>query len=201
MITDPVPRAAALRRQYEASDARPSLDLLPRADPLQAHAAALHEALASGSRAEVRRAGLELLGFLAKSYGVPVPKLSVLGARPKRISEGASYELWGDYTFATQAIRVWMRTAVLGKVTSYRGLLNTLLHEFCHHLDVKRFGLPDTPHTRGFYGRIDELYHLALATPAPDRRALVWIKGRNAWRIDWRKLRKPAAGAAAKRGT
>jgi hypothetical protein len=82
-----------------------------------------------------------------------------------------------------------MRTAVLGKVTSYRGLLNTLLHEFCHHLDVKRFGWADTPHTRGFFGRIDDLYHLALATPAADRRPLVWIKGRGTWRIDWRKLR------------
>jgi len=78
-------------------------------------------------------------------------------------------------------------------VTSYRGLLNTLLHEFCHHLDVKRFHLPDTPHTRGFYGRIDDLYHLALATPAEQRKPLVWIKGRNTWRIDWTKLRpKPS---------
>lgn len=188
MITDPVPRAAGLRRQYEASDARASLDL-PPAEPLQKRAAALKDALDTASRTEVRRAGLELLGFLAAFYGVPVPKLSVLGARPKHVSEGASYELWGDYTFATQAIRAWMRTAVLGKVTSYRGLLNTLLHEFCHHLDVKRFLWPDTPHTRGFYGRVDELYHLALGTAPVDRRPLVWIKGRNTWRIDWTKLR------------
>jgi hypothetical protein len=156
---------------------------------LQKLALALKDALASESRTEVRRAGLALLGLLAASYQVPTPKLSVLGARPKNVSEGSSYELWGDYTFAAQAIRVWMRTAVLGKVTSYRGLLNTLLHEFCHHLDVKRFGWPDTPHTRGFYGRIDDLYHLALATPPGDRRPLVWIKGRNTWRIDWTKLR------------
>ncbi|MGD0835371.1 MAG: hypothetical protein ABSB49_01850 [Polyangia bacterium] len=192
MITDPTPRAALSRRQYEASDARPSLDLLPEPERLQACALDLRNALAGGTRLEVRRAGLALLGLLARSYHVPVPKLSVLGARPKRNAEGASYELWGDYTFATQTIRVWMRTAVLGKITSYRGLLNTLLHEFCHHLDVKHFGWSETPHTRGFYGRIDELYHLALATPAVDRRALVWIKGRDTWRIDWRKVRAPA---------
>ncbi len=188
MITDPIPRAAARRRQYEASDARATLDL-PAGEPLQRLAGALKTALESASRPEVRKAGLALLGFLAASYGVPAPKLSVLGARPKHISEGASYELWGDYTFATQVIRVWMRTAVLGKVTSYRGLLNTLLHEFCHHLDVKCFGWADTPHTRGFYGRVDELYHLALGTAPVDRRPLVWIKGRNSWRIDWTKLR------------
>lgn len=188
MVTDPVPRAAGLRRQYQASDAKSSLDL-PPAEPLQQAAAALKAALESASRAEVKQAGIALLGVLAESYGVARPKLSVLGARPKTVSEGSSYELWGDYTFATEVIRVWMRTAVLGKVTSYRGLLNTILHEFCHHLDVKRFGWPDTPHTRGFYGRVDELYHLALATPAADRRPLVWIKGKNTWRIDWTKLR------------
>jgi len=32
-------------------------------------------------------------------------------------------------------------------------MLNTLLHEFAHHLDVHLFGWPDTPHTRGFYWR------------------------------------------------
>ena len=192
MITDPFPRAANRRRQYEASDAQPHL-ALPPAQPLQTLAAALAQALASERRLKVKQAGESLLTFLADAYAVAPPKLSVLGARPKRVSEGSSYELWGDYTFATQVIRVWMRTAVLGKVTSYRGLLNTLLHEFCHHLDVKRFHLPDTPHTRGFYGRIDDLYHLALATPAEQRKPLVWIKGRNTWRIDWTKLRpKPS---------
>jgi hypothetical protein len=192
LITDPIPRAAKARHQYEASDAQPHL-ALPPAEPLQQAAAALAEALATEQRPKVKKAGTYLLALLAQSYDVAPPKLSVLGARPKTVSEGSSYELWGDYTFATQAIRVWMRTAVLGKVTSYRGLLNTILHEFCHHLDVKRFGWPDTLHTRGFFCRIDDLYHLALATPADQRRPLVWIKGRNTWRIDWTKLRSRPA--------
>jgi hypothetical protein len=194
LITDPIPRAAGLRRQYEASDAMPHLATLPAAEPLQRLASALREALASESRPKVKQAGLDLLAHLADAYQVPRPGLSVLGARPKRVTESSSYELWGDYTFATQAIRVWMRTAVLGKVTSFRGLLNTLLHEFCHHLDVKRFGWADTPHTRGFFGRIDDLYHLALATPPADRRPLVWIKGRSTWRIDWKKMRSNKRG-------
>jgi len=195
LITDPVPRTAKARRQYEASDAQPGLSL-PLAAPLQALAAKLAEALATEQRPKVKRAGTHLLAFLAETYEVEPPKLSVLGARPKQVSEGSSYELWGDYTFATQAIRVWMRTAVLGKVTSYRGLLNTVLHEFCHHLDAKRFGWPDTPHTRGFYCRIDDLYHSALGTPEDQRKPLVWIKGRTTWRIDWTKLRaKPAVGS------
>jgi hypothetical protein len=197
LITDPIPRAAKSLRQYQASDAQPHL-ALPPAQPLQELAIALSEALATEQRPKVKKAGANLLAFLAQSYDVSPPRLSVLGARPKTVSEGSSYELWGDYTFATEVIRVWMRTAVLGKVTSYRGLLNTLLHEFCHHLDVRRLGWPDTPHTRGFYCRIDDLYHLALATPPDQRRPLVWIKGRNTWRIDWTKLRaKPAGGTKA----
>jgi hypothetical protein len=115
----------------------------------------------------------------------------VLGARPLKVVEGnLAYELFGDYTLETEVIRVWMRTAVLGKVTSHRGLLNTLLHEYCHHLDVVALGWPDTPHTRGFFGRVDDLYHLALATPPDKRKPLVWIRRGGVWRIDWTRLRR-----------
>ena len=79
---------------------------------------------------------------------------------------------------------------MLARDQFHRGLLNTLLHEFCHHLDVCSLGYPDTPHTRGFYCRIDELYHLPLDTPPDRRKPLVWIKYGGGWRIDWRKLRK-----------
>jgi len=116
--------------------------------------------------------------------------LRVLGARPRSVWEGGHSELFGDYDFEEKRIRIWMRTAVLGKVTSYRGLLHTLLHEFCHHLDREGLGFPDTPHTRGFHARVDDLYHLALATPPESRRPLVWIPMGKAWRIDWSKLRR-----------
>ncbi len=45
-------------------------------------------------------------------------------------------------------IRLWMRTAVRKEVTSFGTFLNTLCHEFCHHLDFHRFGFP----TRGIHG-------------------------------------------------
>jgi hypothetical protein len=189
MVTDPVPRAARMRKQYDASDLRASLPL-PPGGPLQKVTSVLGEALAGADRASVKRAGETLLSQLAAFYGVSRPRLTVLGARPHRVVEGyLAYELFGDYTPATETIRVWMRTAVLGKVTSHRGLLNTLLHEFCHHLDVKALGFSSTPHTRGFFGRIDELYHLALATPAERRKPLRWIRRGSVWRIDWSKLR------------
>lgn len=189
MITDPLPRAGARRKEYAESDAQATMDL-PDATALQAAAGALEAALKSGERAPVKKAGDALLALLASHYAVSRPGLAVLGARPHTVVEGQySWELFGDYTPDTEKIRVWMRTAVLGKVTSYRGLLNTLLHEFCHHLDVRRLGFENTPHTRGFFGRIDGLYHLALNTPAEKRKPLVWIKSGASWRVDWRKLR------------
>jgi hypothetical protein len=140
----------------------------------------------------VQRAAEQVLDVLAAYYDVRRPALSVLGVRPHRTFEGhLTYELFGDYAPGSEKIRVWMRTAIRGKVTSYRGLLNTLLHEFCHHLDVRKLGFDDTPHTRGFYARIDELYHLALATPPERRKPLAWRRVGGVWTIDWAKMRAP----------
>ncbi|HQT94587.1 MAG TPA: hypothetical protein PK435_08145, partial [Thermoanaerobaculaceae bacterium] len=83
-----------MRRQYEASDAQHTLELLP-AEPLQQDAERLRAALEAGEASGVRRVGQELLDHLAAFYGVP----------PHRVRDG--------------------------------------------HLDVRLFGLDDTPHTRG----------------------------------------------------
>jgi len=190
MVTDVTPRAAKARREFEASDALARIEL-PPPEPLQAATRALAGAVATGERTAVARAGAELLAILTPFYEARPPALRVLGVRPHRVREGRlSYELFGDYTFDTQVIRVWLRTAILGKVTTPRGLLNTLLHELAHHLDVQRLGWPSTPHTRGFYARVDTLYHHALATPPEERRPLVWVPMGTRWRVDWRKLRR-----------
>lgn len=193
MITDRPPQSAAARRAFEKSDALATLSPLPDAGDLQRRSALLQIALASGERRSVRIAGDAILDLLAETYAVSRPGLRVFGARPREVWEGGNFELFGDYDFEQQRIRIWMRTAVRGKVTSYRGLLHTLLHEFCHHLDREALGFPQTPHTRGFHARIDGLYHLALGTPPESRRPLVWIRTGRVFRIDWSKLRpRPA---------
>lgn len=188
MITDPAPRAAAKRREYDRSDAIVTVPLASDGQ-VPALARALAEAMAAGTPAPVQRAGIRLLAALAAFYGVPVPPLRVLGVRPHRVSSGVcTYQLYGDYTPSTQRIRVWMRTAIREKVSSPRALLNTLLHEFCHHLDCTRLGCPESYHTRGFFTRIDHLYHHALETPPGKRRPLRWIKRGSVWSVDWRLL-------------
>jgi hypothetical protein len=189
VITDRPPRSPKARSEFERSDALTSLATLPDAHEIQDGALLLETALATGDPRSVRVEGASILGLLARTYAITPPRLRVLGTRPRQVWEGGHFELFGDYDFEEKRIRIWMRTAVLGKLTSYRGLLHTLLHEFCHHLDREGLGFLETPHTRGFHARVDDLYHLALATPPERRRPLVWIRMGSAWRVDWSRLR------------
>ena len=70
-------------------------------------------------------------------------------------------------------------------------------------INVHANGFDLTPHTRGFYGRVDELYHLALATPPASRKPLVWRRRGTLWMIDWQKMRaaRPAAPPPARPNT
>ncbi|HVU51228.1 MAG TPA: hypothetical protein VHL80_11105 [Polyangia bacterium] len=189
MITDPPPRGERKRAEYDRSDAIVTMPL-PPAEVIQPRALAIKAAMEGGEIEPVAYACADLLAALSAFYAVSTPPVAVLGVRPHKVQEGiTTYQLFGDYTPSTEKIRVWMRTAIRGRVSSPKALLNTLLHEFCHHLDCTRLKCPESYHTRGFYWRIDHLYHLALATPPERRRPLRWIRRGGVWAIDWTKLR------------
>jgi hypothetical protein len=189
VITDPVPRGERKRAEYDRSDAIVTMPL-PPAEVIQPRALAVKAAMEGGEIEPVASACADLLGALSTFYAVPPPPVAVLGVRPHKVMEGVTtYQLFGDYTPSTQKIRVWMRTAIRAQISSPKALLNTLLHEFCHHLDCTRLKCPGSYHTRGFYVRIDHLYHLAIATPPERRRPLHWIRRGGVWAIDWAKLR------------
>lgn len=161
---------------------------------MRTQTAALADAMAAaeadGDASDVGHAASTLVAALAECYRISVPQVRVLGVRPHKVQDGVcTYQLFGDYAPATERIRVWMRTAIRKKVSSPRALLNTLLHEFCHHLDNKLWSCPESPHTRGFFARVDHLYHHALGTPVEERRPLVWVKAGSVYRIDWRLTR------------
>jgi hypothetical protein len=197
VITDPPPRGERRRADFTKSEAITRIPL-PAPQVVRDATQVLTTAMETGAKTPVKEACIVLLGELSRFYGVPVPDVKVLGVRPHVVTAGVcTYQLFGDYTPATQRIRVWMRTAIRGKVSSAKALLNTLLHEFCHHLDATHLGCPDSPHTRGFFARVDHLYHLALATPEESRRPLQWIKRGTRWQIDWQRSRaRPAAAPA-----
>ena len=157
---------------------------LPPAQLLHERSRSLEEALARESRTEIQQICNDMATIVARGFNVAAPPVSVLGVRPHRVSEGVCvYEKFGDYDLDSSHIRLWMRTAMLQKVTSFGTLLSTLCHELCHHLDVVQLNFPNTFHTRGFYERAALLYHHARNTPV---RPLVWVEQEDGtFRVNW----------------
>jgi hypothetical protein len=180
MLTDAPPRKH--RAEFSESDRIQTLDL-PRNGALREIAQRLESAMKSDKIRDVRSACAEFLATASNFYEVPPCGIRVLAARPLRVREHWSTELFGDYTPHTMRIRLWMKTAVRKEITSFGTFLSTLSHEFCHHLDYQKFGFSDSWHTRGFYERAAALYHHARGTP---RKNLFWVTvSRGRWRIDW----------------
>jgi hypothetical protein len=158
---------------------------LPLHSKLPVLARTIETAIKSEATTDVRRACDEFLKTASDFYRVPACSVRVLAARPLRVREYSTTELFGDYAPDAKMIRVWMRTAVRKDVTSFGTFLSTLCHEFCHHLDFHQFG--NSWHTRGFYHRVAVLYHHSKGTA---EKKLVWIPiPRERWRIDWQRMR------------
>lgn len=188
MITDAPPRKKD-RAAFITSDRMRTLDL-PASGALPLISEAIERAMKSDKPADFRRACAEFLRAAADFYDVPACDIRVLAARPLRVRRNCTTELFGDYHPDTMLVRVWMRTAVRKEVTSFGTFLSTLCHEFCHHLDFKRFGFRNSWHTRGFYERTATLYHHMRGTPA---KQLVWAPiSPTRWRIDWPRTNRAA---------
>jgi hypothetical protein len=196
MITDRPPRKSDLKTEYSRSDAMKTL-LLPREEPLRQMADRIEKALKVEDRKVIQSASNDLAVFVAEHFGVEPPTVKILGVRPLEENGNMVDETFGDYDFESARIRLWMRTAVLEKMTSYGTFLSTLCHEICHHLDVVHFDLPHTYHTRGFYERAGLLYHHAKGTPP---RPLVWdAQSNGTYRINWPLTMRGAARSTAAR--
>jgi hypothetical protein len=184
VLTDRPPRKPSALREFQESDRLSALEL-PQDGRFQQIARRIEPAMSEGSLAGIRTTSAEFLTIAADFYRIRRPDVRALAARPLRVREYSTIELFGDYTPDTAVIRVWTRTAVRKQVTSFGTYLSTLCHEFCHHLDCQKFGFTRSPHTRGFYERAAMLYHHARGTPV---KKLFWMEmpgGR--WRIDWRR--------------
>ena len=190
MLTDRPPSTAALWARFLESDRLTALEV-PEDDRLQASAKSI--AIGHAGAALPHRFAKHVRSFYRLhliSTRFVEPGIRVLAARPLRVREGGSIELFGDYDPETMLIRLWMRTAIKKQVTSYGTLLSTLCHEFCHHLDCQRFGWRESWHTRGFYERTAALYHHARGTPV---KRLFWVRAPGErWRIDWPRTNRGA---------
>ena len=187
MLTDALPRKN--RASFLESDRIKTLNL-PQDGQLPSITEFIKSAMKVGQSTGVRRACAQFLNAASEFYKLPACDIRVLAARPRRVRERWSTELFGDYSPETMLIRVWMRTAVRKEITSFGTFLSTLCHELCHHLDFQKFGFCDSWHTCGFYERAAVLYHHARGTPF---KKLFWVPvagGR--WRIDWPRTNRGA---------
>ena len=126
MVTDSLPRTARLRDEYLRSDQMGGLRL-PSDDRFLAAARRIEEALATEDTPPVRKECVAFLAAAGEFYGVSMPQVRVLRARPIRVREGGwGVELFGDYRFDEKLIRVWMRTAIQKRVTSFGTFFSTL---------------------------------------------------------------------------
>ena len=186
MLTDVAPRRKG-RELFVYSDRMKDL-VLPPDRRLQEIAASLEDAMKREAAEDVSRSCNQFLTVASDFYRVPTCSIRVLAARPLRVRERSTIELFGDYQPGTKLIRVWMKTAVRKDVTSFGTFLSTLCHEFCHHLDFERFGFRNSWHTRGFYERMAALYHHSRMTP-PKR--IFWVPVRGSrWRVDWSSMNR-----------
>lgn len=131
MQTDRPPRERTLRAEFQKSDTLVTLNV-PDDDRLRHVAKSIEQALAADNSKALRSASTQFLGSAANFYAVPVPDVQLLAARPIRVWESGDghTELFGDYNIETALIRMWMRTAVQKRPTSFGTFLSALSHEF-----------------------------------------------------------------------
>jgi len=83
VITDPVPRAAAKRADYDRSDALVAMPL-PPAPTIRALGEAITAAMAAGEAAPVGETSAALLGTLAEFYKCPCHPCACWACGPTR---------------------------------------------------------------------------------------------------------------------
>jgi hypothetical protein len=110
MLTDAPPRDAS-RAGFLESDRIRTLDL-PQDRRLLPIAKSIESIMQTGKTADVRRPCVEFLTEVSDFYKASICGVRVLAARPLRVREHWTTELFGDYHIETTLIRLWMRTAI-----------------------------------------------------------------------------------------
>lgn len=95
----------------------------------------------------------ELINYLCCKYKIVAPQIKIIDNNQPHNNRGHKC---GDYNVNRYVIRIWNKTAKLGKEVSIKQFINTLLHEFMHHYDNKVLHI-DSIHSKGFYLRISDL--------------------------------------------
>src|SRR5215831_2018764 len=107
MLTDTPPRKPNLKF-FTDSDRLKTMPL-PEDRRFVKIASAIEAAMKAEDMKDVRQVCEDFLGTASDFYQVPQCSVSLLAARPLRVRERSTTELFGDYHPDTMLIRVWMR--------------------------------------------------------------------------------------------
>ncbi|HVC09537.1 MAG TPA: hypothetical protein VNH15_06325 [Elusimicrobiota bacterium] len=186
IVTDLPPLRGKSRCAFEASDRQDKINIPHPAklEPLFKRIVTVRD---TEDGEKLRKICTRYVDILSRFYKVVPPKIKLLiKPRPHSTREGQlASELFGDYHIKQSKIRIWAKTPMKGQWTAPRTILNTLCHEFMHHLDLVYFDFSHSFHTRGFFERAHKLYLATIGeTPYP----LQWLpssKFENCWILSW----------------
>ena len=115
--------------------------------------------IASTSAHEREALGQKLLDDICRALKISRTRLRVSDERqPHKLRGGKlAYKLYGAYYCASEMIEIANLTSIREQVVAGKTFLDTLIHELMHHVDRQFLRIPSTPHSPGFYARIEDL--------------------------------------------
>jgi hypothetical protein len=100
----------------------------------------------------------QLLDLMADELKVPRVRLH-FHDKPQKHRRSGGRLTYKEYAYydAEEGITVYNKTAVRQQYLAPKSYLDTIVHEFLHHLDYELLKLRHTYHTQGFYSRLGDL--------------------------------------------
>ena len=146
-------RSAAAERDYHKSNLIVRIDYAPSPAARQ-----LASKLLAAHPTRREALSVALLDRMASELKVPPVKLNFLDKPQKHRRRGGRLT-YKEYAYYEQeeGITIYNKTAVRHQYLAAKSYLDTLVHEFLHHLDYKLLKLRHTYHTKGFYSRLSDL--------------------------------------------
>lgn len=103
--------------------------------------------------------------MICKDLGVGVCSIKYDGIQPHSTNSRGTLKnkTLGHYKTIICHITLYKFTAKTKKIASNKSVLDTLLHELCHHFDFVLIGFGGSIHTAGFYKRISSLKNCLIS--------------------------------------
>ena len=146
-------RTRAAERDYARSNVILQLDYVPSIEARQLTSQLLE--IEPGARGPLSQ---KLLDCMAYELKVPKVQLKLLDVPQKHALKNGklTYKEYAHYN-PNGSIVIYNKTAVRKKYLASKAYLDTLIHEFLHHLDYELLKLNHTYHTKGFYSRLGDI--------------------------------------------